>query len=87
MIIKPQIQNSGPMMTFNEEFLAGLDVKTSSDDGAEGKCQFNFAGHRDHSAADSKESKARDRGSGRKKRKFNLQGDELAYDNDFMKLV
>lgn len=68
---------------FNEEFLSGLDVKTS--DG--GKSKFDFAGHRDQSAKQSKENEARDRGSGRKKRKFNLQGDELAYENDFMKLI
>ncbi|MDH4466433.1 MAG: hypothetical protein QE271_00125 [Bacteriovoracaceae bacterium] len=81
MIIKPQIQHESQQL-MNEDFMSGLNVKTS--DG--GKCQFEFGGHKQNSS-NSEESKARDRGSGKQKRKFKIQGDELSYDKDFMKLI
>ncbi len=86
MIIKPQIQNgtSFQMSTDlgQEETTTSLNVKTS--DG--GKCQFQFSGHKE-SAPGSKEENARDRGSGKNKRKFPIQGEERAYEKDFMKLM
>ena len=65
-----------------QDFMSGLNVKTS--DG--GKCQFDFGGHKNQSSK-SDDEKARDRGSGKQKRKFKIQGDELSYEKDFMKLM